>query len=117
MSVMPSIRLHACHALYARSHDSAYAMASPGVPRHQKTNGIRRRMCIRMMLVLVGMVVALAAAAAPSSPRISLDVRNVGASEGDGYTNTTASNGATYSYSTAAERAMAVMSRSRPAVG
>lgn len=59
---------------------------------------LHRRLPETIMVLLAGMMVAVAVAAAPASPNIRLDVRNSPSNGSDGYTDTTASNGATYSY-------------------
>ncbi len=51
-----------------------------------------------LLVILVSMTGVALAWAAPASPNITLDVHNHASSGSDGYTNTTASNGATYSY-------------------
>jgi hypothetical protein len=80
----------------ALPHDTADT-----APARIRGGGMRRH--IRPMLaaatiLLLGMVLSLGATAMPSSPRITLEVRNGPSNGSDGYTDTIASNGATYSY-------------------
>lgn len=51
-----------------------------------------------LLVLVIGMAGIALAWAAPASPNITLEVHNHASSGSDGYTNTTASNGATYSY-------------------
>lgn len=57
-----------------------------------------RRALASLVILLSGVVFALGVAASSAGPRISLDVHNTPSNGSDGYTDTTASNGATYSY-------------------
>lgn len=77
---------------------NACSRAAPDRLHGNQTRRRLRRMLAVIMALLVGMVLAVGTAAASGSPRISLDVRNAPSNGSDGYTNTTASNGATYSY-------------------
>lgn len=51
-----------------------------------------------LLLVLAAVLLPLTANAGPASPNITLEVQNHASNGSDGFTNTTASNGATYSY-------------------
>ena len=51
-----------------------------------------------LLVLLAGTAFSLAMAAPPASPHIQLDIQNHASSGSDGYTDTTASNGAIYSY-------------------
>lgn len=51
-----------------------------------------------LLVILLFAASASPARAAPASPNITLEIHNHASSGSDGYTNTTASNGATYSY-------------------
>jgi hypothetical protein len=62
-----------------------------------KGRGCRRALA-SFVILLAGIVFALGVAAASAGPRISLDVHNTPSNGSDGYTDTTASNGAIYSY-------------------
>lgn len=80
--------------LDAGAHGRATRTRARGVGKRRHVP----RLLAVAMVVLAGMAGSLSVLARPVSPRITLEVRNVPSTGTDGYTDTTASNGATYSY-------------------
>jgi len=84
-----------------RNHPSLSTAASRATPDSRRARALSRRLRIAvlaLMVLLAGMLLPLAVAAPPASPNIRLEVHNHASSGSDGFTNTTASNGAAYSY-------------------
>lgn len=72
--------------------DTIPAIAGPWLSRRL------RGACATLIVLLAGMAIAFSASGQPASPSIRLEVQNHASSGSDGFTNTTASDGATFSY-------------------
>lgn len=80
------------------THIRANPTRNPDVRRERTYSRILRGACVTLVAMLAGMAISLSANGQSAGPNIQLEVHNHASNGSDGFTNTKASNGATYSY-------------------